>query len=117
MGKFFCLFLLESFSNMKLILFPKRAGALPRLTRVVGRQRAMEMCLAGRAYSAQQMHEWGVVNAVVDGDVVAEAVKWAVEIAGNSPDAVIVSRQGVMSGWDGISAQVRSCLLWAHCLV
>ena len=76
------------------------------------------MCLAGRAYSAQQMHEWGVVNAVVDegGDVVAEAVRWAVEIAGNSPDAVIVSRQGVMAGWDGTSAQVR-CFFFLNCLI
>jgi enoyl-CoA hydratase/carnithine racemase len=86
------------------------AGALPRLTRVVGRQRAMEMCLTGRAYSAQTMLEWGVVNHVVPGErgnegVVQEAVRWAEEIAGNSPDAVIVSRQGVIMGWEGISAQ------------
>lgn len=84
------------------------AGALPRLTRVVGRQRAMEMSLTGRAYTAQTMHEWGVVNKVVAGgnkEVVAEAVRWAVEIAGNSPDAVVVSRQGVMIGWEGYGAQ------------
>jgi enoyl-CoA hydratase/carnithine racemase len=87
------------------------AGALPRLTRVVGKQRAMEMCLAGRAYNAKTMHEWGVVNAVVEGgneEVVHEAIKWAVEIASNSPDAVIVSRQGVMMGWDGIGAQAAT---------
>lgn len=79
------------------------AGALPRLTRVVGRQRAMEMCLLGRVYSAAEMLKWGVVNHVVSGgnaEVVEEAVKWAVEIASNSPDAVIVSRQGVMVGWE-----------------
>ena len=79
------------------------AGALPRLTRVVGRQRAMEMCLLGRVYSANEMMRWGVVNQVIKGgnaEVVAEAVRWAVEIAGNSPDAVIVSRQGVMVGWE-----------------
>lgn len=68
----------------------------------------MEMCLTGRAYTAEEMYRWGVVNHVVQGgnaEVVTEAVKWAVEIANNSPDAVIVSRQGVMTGWDGISAQ------------
>ena len=85
------------------------AGALPRLVRVVGRQRATEMAMLGRAYSASTMLEWGVVNGVasttMNEGVVEEAVNWAKEIAGNSPDSVIVSRQGVKMGWEGISAQ------------
>ncbi|KPM36533.1 hypothetical protein AK830_g10033 [Neonectria ditissima] len=78
------------------------AGALPRLMRSVGRQRASEMALLGRMYSATELREWGLVNAVVDGDgVVDEALRWASEMAGNSPDAVIVSRAGLLGGWDG----------------
>ncbi|KAL2204620.1 ClpP/crotonase [Sarocladium strictum] len=81
------------------------AGALPRLTRVVGRQRATEMAILGRMYTADELREWGVVNKVVqsaeEGAVVQEAVKWASEVAGNSPDAVIVTREGLMGGWDG----------------
>lgn len=82
------------------------AGALPRLMRLVGRARASEMALTGRMYSAQTMREWGIVNQVVaassddDADVVEEALRWAGEVAGNSPDAVIVSREGLLSGWD-----------------
>ena len=85
------------------------AGALPRLVRVVGRQRAMEMAMLGRAYPASTMLGWGVVNGVVPmdskGGVLQEAIDWATEVAGNSPDSVIVSRQGVALGWEGISAQ------------
>lgn len=80
------------------------AGALPRLTRVVGRQRATEMAILGRMYTAEDLRSWGVVNKVVQGgedDVVHEAVKWASEVAGNSPDAVIVTREGLLGGWDG----------------
>ena len=78
------------------------AGALPRLTRVVGRQRATEMATLGRMYTAEDLRSWGVVNKVVpDAEVVQEAVKWASEVAGNSPDAVIVTREGLLGGWDG----------------
>lgn len=78
------------------------AGALPRLTRLVGRVRATEMALTGRMYSAETMQDWGIVNRVVKAptDVVDETLRWAAEIAGNSPDAVIVSREGLLSGWD-----------------
>ena len=78
------------------------AGALPRLTRLVGRARASEMALTGRMYTAQDMLGWGVVNRVVgpETDVVGEAVRWASEVASNSPDAVLVTREGLLSGWD-----------------
>ncbi|KAK7416228.1 hypothetical protein QQZ08_012079 [Neonectria magnoliae] len=76
------------------------AGALPRLIRSVGRQWASEMALLGRMYTATELQAWGLVNAVVD-DAVDEALRWAVELAGNSPDAVIVSREGLLGGWDG----------------
>ena len=77
-------------------------GALPRAARVLGRMRAMEMVLLGGEVSAERGVEWGFVNKVVgevdDEGVVAEAVKWAGVIAGNSPDSVIVSREGVVLG-------------------
>ncbi|KAI1133228.1 enoyl-hydratase [Nemania abortiva] len=83
------------------------AGALPRLVRSVGRQRAAEMALAGKSYGATEMLSWGLVNEVVkEGeDVVAAAMKWAEKIAANSPDAVIVSREGMKLGWEGVGPQ------------
>ncbi|PSS25525.1 hypothetical protein M430DRAFT_39599 [Amorphotheca resinae ATCC 22711] len=82
------------------------AGALTRLVRTVGRQRAMEMALTGRPLDAQEVRDWGLVNRVVEkGEGVREAVRVAVVIAGNSPDSVIVSREGVKMGWEGVGAE------------
>ncbi|PYI26411.1 ClpP/crotonase [Aspergillus indologenus CBS 114.80] len=84
------------------------AGALPRLVRTVGRQRAMEMVLTGRKVSAAEALRWGLVNEVVpidtegepERDVVHRALEVAGRIAANSPDAVVVSRAGVNRGWE-----------------
>jgi len=82
------------------------AGALTRLTRTVGKQRAMEMALTGRTLSAEEAREWGIVNKVVEkGKSMEEAIKMAELIAANSPDSVIVSREGVKMGWEGVSAE------------
>lgn len=84
------------------------AGALPRIVRTVGKQRAMEMALTGRPVPAQEANEWGFVNKVVgdgEGEVVEAAVEYAKMIAENSPDAVIVSREGIKMGWEGVGAE------------
>ncbi|PNP43171.1 hypothetical protein TGAM01_v207827 [Trichoderma gamsii] len=77
-------------------------GALPRLIRSVGMQRASEMALLGRIYKADEMLRWGLVNHVIvrGGDVVGEALQWAIELANNSPDSVIVAREGLQAGWE-----------------
>ncbi|KAJ5474371.1 hypothetical protein N7475_003937 [Penicillium sp. IBT 31633x] len=98
------------------------AGALPRLVRTVGKQRAMEMVLTGRMVGAGEAERWGLVNSVVEvGDkadereivdaVVKRALGVAEEIAGNSPDAVLVSREGVKLGWEGIGADEATGML------
>lgn len=98
------------------------AGALPRLVRTVGKQRAMEMVLTGRSLSAAEAERWGLVNevvAVADGEkdeevskkVVERAVAVAAEIAGNSPDSVLVSREGIKLGWEGIGADEATGML------
>ncbi|KAL1840236.1 hypothetical protein VTJ49DRAFT_667 [Mycothermus thermophilus] len=78
------------------------AGALPRVVRSVGLQRANELALLGRTdYTAQDMQAWGLVNFVVDeGRVVEEAIKVAEEMVNNSPDSVITSREGARLGWE-----------------
>lgn len=93
------------------------AGALPRLARVVGRMRAMEMALTGRPIRAEEARAWGLCNAIsekngaglaVEGGVVGLAVKWAEEISKNSPDSIITSKEGIELAWDGISAEEGS---------
>ncbi|KAF2837366.1 enoyl-CoA hydratase/isomerase [Patellaria atrata CBS 101060] len=76
-------------------------GALPRLIRTIGLQRASEFALTGRNVTAQEALEWGFVNKVVPQDkVVGEAVKYATMIAVNSPDAIICTRAGLRQGWE-----------------
>jgi len=98
------------------------AGALPRIARTIGKQRAMEMALTGRIVSAKEAKEGGLVNEVVDvgsskdydeigRKTVEGALKYAEMIAGNSPDSVIVSREGIKMGWEGVGAEEGSRLL------
>lgn len=74
-------------------------GALPRIIRTLGLQRASEFALTGRNITAKEAFEWGLVNKVVPQDqVVLEAVHFAEMIAANSPDAIICTRAGLREG-------------------
>ncbi|GME51793.1 hypothetical protein GTA08_BOTSDO10422 [Neofusicoccum parvum] len=90
------------------------AGSLPRLTRIIGKQRAVEMALTGRNVTAQELHCWGLVNRVTgdgEGEVVRAAVELAEEICRNSPDGVMVSKEGINLGWEKASVEDGSALL------
>lgn len=98
------------------------AGALTRIVRTVGKQRAMEMALTGRNISVEEAERWGLVNEIVpvpDGaseeensaKVVEKAVAVAATIAANSPDAVLVSREGIKLGWESIGADEATGML------
>jgi enoyl-CoA hydratase/carnithine racemase len=80
------------------------AGVLPRITMLLGLQRASELALTGRVLTAREAKEWGLVNEVVEeGNVVDVALRWADKILRQSPDSVIVSRAGLRAafGADG----------------
>ncbi|KAJ5637313.1 hypothetical protein N7490_007192 [Penicillium lividum] len=97
------------------------AGSLPRLARTIGRPRAMELALTGKSITATEAREWGLINAVTeDGPtdcevlerpVVKAALDYAASIVGNSPDSVIISRAGIVAGWEDGSAENASRLL------
>jgi len=81
-------------------------GALPRLIRTIGLQRASEFALTGRNVTAQEAYQWGLVNKICDKEqVVAEAVKYAEMIAKHSPDAIICARAGLRQGWETASVE------------
>ncbi|OJK01210.1 hypothetical protein ASPACDRAFT_1866533 [Aspergillus aculeatus ATCC 16872] len=86
------------------------AGSLPRLVRVVGRQRAAQIALTGRPFSAAQMERWGLVNEVVDTPegLVDRAVEIATAIASNSPDSIRVTLEGLHLGWEEAHVEVGS---------
>ena len=76
------------------------AGALPRLIQTVGLQRASEFALTGKIIDAYTAEKWGLVNKIVPpSEVVNEAVRWATQVAENSPDSLIVTRAGLREGW------------------
>lgn len=97
------------------------AGALPRMIRSIGLQRASEMALTGRFVTAQEMFSWGLVNQIVPQDqVVDEAIKYAKLIVANSPDAIIAARAGIRQGWESASVDTATELIihneWAKLL-
>jgi naphthoate synthase len=58
------------------------------LARMVGQKRAREIFFLGLDYSAEQAHQMGMVNAVVDHrDLEAAALGWAALVNGKSPTA------------------------------
>ena len=58
------------------------------LARQVGQKFAREIFFLGRAYTAEEMHRMGAVNAVVPhAELEATALEWAKEINGKSPTA------------------------------
>jgi len=70
---------------------------------IEGLQRASELALIGDPISPQKMNEWGIVNAVVSPEeLIPTALKWARKICANSPDAVIVSRTGMLMSLESI---------------
>jgi enoyl-CoA hydratase len=69
-------------------LMPGYAGT-QRLTRLVGRGKAMELCLLGAPISAEEAMRLGLVNRVVPAaDLMAEAQTLAEQLARNAPVAM-----------------------------
>ena len=72
------------------------AGGTQRLTRAIGKARAMEYVLTGRRFTAREAHAWGLVNRVVPKErVLEEALALAEEIARQAPLAVRLAKEAV----------------------
>jgi 3-hydroxyacyl-CoA dehydrogenase len=57
--------------------FPPGAGGTQRLPRLIGAERALAMILDGKPIPAAQAFEWGLIDAVIEGDLRAGAVAHA----------------------------------------
>jgi 3-hydroxyacyl-CoA dehydrogenase len=66
--------------EVKLGLLPG-AGGTQRLPRVAGVHKALEMCTSGNPISAQDAFEIGLVDRMVEGDLLQHAVAYATEVA------------------------------------
>ncbi len=81
--------------EIKLAVIPGMGGS-QRLTRAVGKAKAMELCLTGRMMGAQEAESAGLVARVVPlADLQAEALKTAEAIAVMPPLAAIAAKEVV----------------------
>ena len=67
--------------EVKLGIIPGAAGT-QRLPRLAGVAKAVEMCALGEPVGAKEAHALGIVDAVIEGDLLAGAVQFARGIAG-----------------------------------
>jgi enoyl-CoA hydratase len=72
------------------------AGGTQRLTRAVGKAKAMEMCLTGRMMDAAEAEQAGLVARVVPAaELLTEALKLAEKIAGFSQPIALMVKESV----------------------
>ena len=83
--------------EIKLGIIPG-AGGTQRLTRLVGKAKAMDLCLTGRNMGAEEAERAGLVARVVPvADLLEEASKAARSIAGYSLPSVMLAKDSVDS--------------------
>ncbi|OYX91550.1 MAG: enoyl-CoA hydratase, partial [Novosphingobium sp. 35-62-5] len=86
--------------EIKLGVAPGMGGS-QRLTRAVGKSKAMDMCLTGRMMDAAEAERSGLVSRVVPlADLVAEALKAAQAIAGMPPMAAVANKEMVNAAFE-----------------
>jgi enoyl-CoA hydratase len=77
------------------------AGGTQRLTRAVGKSRAMEMILTGEPMAAAEARERGLVTRVVPDELVLEdALALAAQIATKSPVALRLAKEAVNASYE-----------------
>ena len=82
-------------TETKLGIMPGSMGT-QNLPRAVGERRAKELILTGRAFSAEEAYEWGLVNCVLPGpQLMSAAIETAGEIAANAPIATRQAKKAI----------------------
>jgi len=82
------------------------AGGTQRLTRAVGKAKAMDLCLTGRMMGAEEAERAGLVARIVPaGDLLVEALKVAQTIASMSRPAVLTAKEAVNRAFETTLAE------------
>lgn len=77
------------------------AGGTQRLTRAIGKAKAMEMVLTGRPITAKEAFQAGLINRVVPTELLEnESMKLAQEVAAKAPVALRLAKQAVLRSFD-----------------
>jgi enoyl-CoA hydratase len=91
--------------EIKLGVAPGMGGS-QRLTRAVGKAKAMELCLTGRMMAAEEAERAGLVARIVPAaELIAEALKTAQSIAEMPPLAAIANKEMVNAAFETGLAQ------------
>ena len=83
--------------EIKLGLIPDYGGT-QRLPRLIGEARALEMILTGRTVEAEEAERTGLVNRIVQGDLLDAGASFAREMTGYSLPALALARDAVHRG-------------------
>ncbi len=81
------------------------AGGTQRLTRAVGKYKAMKMCLTGKPVTGREAYEMGLASEVVpDAEVLETALKMAETIARQPPLSAQAIKECILAGQDAALA-------------
>lgn len=82
------------------------AGGTQRLTRFVGKSKAMEMCLTGRMMSAEEAERCGLVSRIVPTDALMDEVKKAARsISQKSRPVAMLTKECVNTAYETMLSQ------------
>jgi enoyl-CoA hydratase len=82
------------------------AGGTQRLTRFVGKSKAMEMCLTGRMMDAEEAERSGLASRVVPAaELIDEAIRTAEKIAAMSRPAAYMAKESVNRSYETTLAE------------
>jgi enoyl-CoA hydratase len=91
--------------EIKLGVLPGMGGS-QRLTRAIGKAKAMELCLTGRMMGADEAERAGLVSRIVPAaDLLEEALKVARTIADMSPVAAVMVKEAVNRAFETTLAE------------
>lgn len=77
------------------------AGGTQRLTRAIGKAKAMELCLTGRMMDAEEAERAGLVARIVPADqLIAEALKLGARIAAQSRPVAMMVKESVNRSYE-----------------
>lgn len=89
-------------TNARFALTEVTLGIMPgamgtqNLPHAVGERRAKEIILTGTPFSAEEAHEWGLVNRLCEPDsLMDEVLETARKIAGNAPQSVMRAKRSL----------------------